>query len=163
MGPRPFGRGRRAASRRANARRRALQWGRDLSVAEGRISGNPQVRIPGFNGAATFRSRKVITEGTVERIAGVLQWGRDLSVAEGVKYAFSASLEGTLQWGRDLSVAEGFFQRAISASTTRLQWGRDLSVAEGLSCGGGACRPLTFNGAATFRSRKGLPAIARRG
>ena len=58
MGPRPFGRGRcdKAFERGYNW---GLQWGRDLSVAEGFVDGIKDAEIP------------------------QLQWGRDLSVAEG--------------------------------------------------------------------------------
>ena len=132
MGPRPFGRGRIAISPRAGpaadsfngaatfrSRKasyaaevqkeiRALQWGRDLSVAEGmRILATGRPPIPAsmgprpfgrgrpacpacrrlvarFNGAATFRSRKVYWPDTMFSVARLLQWGRDLSVAEGV-------------------------------------------------------------------------------
>ena len=82
MGPRPFGRGRGyAGARRTGVR--SLQWGRDLSVAEG-LAGN----------------RKTRTKAR-------LQWGRDLSVAEGLRAADIAEGYKALQWGRDLSVAEG--------------------------------------------------------
>ena len=60
-----------------------------------------------------------------------------------------------LQWGRDLSVAEGRFIFAPAARRLLLQWGRDLSVAEGLWGVRTAARLICFNGAATFRSRKG--------
>ena len=61
-----------------------------------------------------------------------------------------------LQWGRNLSVAEGRAPCTAPRYSSALQWGRNLSVAEGLGRGAGrrvgmAC----FNGAATFRLRKG--------
>ena len=179
MGPRPFGRGRPGAGcgRRPGA---GLQWGRDLSVAEG--------------GPERARHRSI----------NQLQWGRDLSVAEGGARPLMKLPTFQLQWGRDLSVAEGGSRgprdtrgrnrasmgprpfgrgRRLTAISRRLpgsrfngaatfrsrkdlgggdpghdglglQWGRDLSVAEGAqNC------PLyrlssCFNGAATFRSRK---------
>ena len=69
-------------------------------------------------------------------ITGLLQWGRDLSVAEGVGAVQDLGIEVLLQWGRDLSVAEG-----PAFMTRRRLIGR------------------RFNGAATFRSRKGGPAL----
>ena len=108
-----------------------------------------------------------------------LQWGRDLSVAEGRRFSRAGYRRHQLQWGRDLSVAEGppacraTTAGAISfngAATFRsrkgrrgrhgvgrvepLQWGRDLSVAEGALPPGMPAAALSFNGAATFRSRK---------
>ena len=63
---------------------KGLQWGRDLSVAEGWRDGQGRgAGGVGFNGAATFRSRKA--QAGDAWVAGdmALQWGRDLSVAEG--------------------------------------------------------------------------------
>ena len=61
-----------------------------------------------------------------------------------------------LQWGRDLSVAEGSYVHIPPAEIMELQWGRDLSVAEGSGAGpAGRAGRQGFNGAATFRSRKG--------
>ena len=156
MGPRPFGRGRQgqeAAERRQGRRfngaatfrsRKALsmsvrpakivllQWGRDLSVAEGGCTGRVRgARRPRFNGAATFRSRKA-------------------------RRPFPCSLHNSpLQWGRDLSVAEGTNPIPRGHTFSTLQWGRDLSVAEGTSRGCPDRQSESFNGAATFRSRKG--------
>ena len=62
----------------------ALQWGRNLSVAEG--------------GKAPI--------GIIDCVE--LQWGRNLSVAEGCgRMVESARRLEALQWGRNLSVAEG--------------------------------------------------------
>ena len=84
-----------------------------------------------------------------------LQWGRDLSVAEGTWHGiWRTSYIMTLQWGRDLSVAEGSGTTAIAADQLGLQWGRDLSVAEGAGAPAGGGAGASFNGAATFRSRK---------
>ena len=84
-----------------------LQWGRDLSAAEGRAAarnhrphaasmgprpfgrGRPAnftVRKPcatRFNGAATFRPRKEAKALAETLYDLALQWGRDLSAAEG--------------------------------------------------------------------------------
>ena len=66
---------------------RMLQWGRNLSVAEGAL---PLVRPPApptrFNGAATFRLRKAMLDCAREAFDDMLQWGRNLSVAEGFKH-----------------------------------------------------------------------------
>ena len=82
MGPQPFGCGRIRALYPpvGNA---CLQWGRNLSVAEGYC-----LRCIG----------KMIKD---------LQWGRNLSVAEGSDAIASALRTNDLQWGRNLSVAEG--------------------------------------------------------
>ena len=39
--------------------------------------------VESFNGAATFRSRKVLSGRRLATSSDLLQWGRDLSVAEG--------------------------------------------------------------------------------
>ena len=132
MGPRPFGRGR-SIRRSGGGRGRGLQWGRDLSVAEG-----------GAGNAA-------------RGYLAVLQWGRDLSVAEGRMARYIPRHTGRLQWGRDLSVAEGRRRPPEPAAKNPLQWGRDLSVAEGPHCSARRGRQHGFNGAATFRSRKVIP------
>ena len=59
MGPRPFGRGRYTPPWPVHAVTVRLQWGRDLSAAEGGTTWRPRgSRAHGFNGAATFRPRK---------------------------------------------------------------------------------------------------------
>ena len=157
-----------------------LQWGRDLSVAEGAGAAiMPGAQAGSFNGAATFRSRKghrpgngpgagaglqwgrdlSVAEGLdvdADNVAAfVLQWGRDLSVAEGGEILRTRSKPTSLQWGRDLSVAEGGRQHHADIQFTQLQWGRDLSVAEGaIAMYDAGVDPRRFNGAATFRSRK---------
>ena len=59
-----------------------LQWGRNLSVAEGVQSGRMRFGFIGFNGAATFRLRKDAAK-YLRDLVEELQWGRNLSVAEG--------------------------------------------------------------------------------
>ena len=160
-----------------------LQWGRDLSVAEGRT-----------------------VSSTSSRQRHGLQWGRDLSVAEG-RYRFARSLHGSAAsmgprpFGRGRlapSLTEWKSQKSFNGAATfrsrkepglattgmlpgcfngaatfrsrkgnglparkarhlPLQWGRDLSVAEGRGWSAwSAPLVVSFNGAATFRSRKGL-------
>ena len=134
MGPRPFGRGR-ATARSASILALALQWGRDLSVAEGIL---------------VYADR---------HDARSLQWGRDLSVAEGEIKSPPASEIVKLQWGRDLSVAEGGARKGRVA-----QLGRSFNGAATFRSRKAYSRPKClvcsgrFNGAATFRSRKGSSA-----
>ena len=61
-----------------------LQWGRNLTVAEG------------------VRDRLGARHG-----ARMLQWGRNLTVAEGATPAAASGTPIALQWGRNLTVAEG--------------------------------------------------------
>ncbi len=85
-----------------------LQWGRNLTVAEGTRS--PQ----GRNGPLQ------------------LQWGRNLTVAEGAEYPHRRRRQKTqLQWGRNLTVAEGVMYGFSGVANRSLQWGRNLTVAEG--------------------------------
>ena len=88
-----------------------LQWGRDFSVAEGKVSSFGRL------------------------LTSELQWGRDFSVAEGAEARAVESLQITLQWGRDFSVAEGCLSNPPRPSGIRLQWGRNLTVAEGRTSG----------------------------
>ena len=109
--------------------RSALQWGRNLTVAE---SPNPNSHTP---------------------ICERLQWGRNLTVAESTAYRFTRTVRPALQWGRNLTVAERVpaarlprTRRAsmgpqldscgkpnlaeVEKRTGLLQWGRNLTVAE---------------------------------
>ena len=155
MGPQPFGCGRKNICI-CQVIFRGLQWGRNLSVAEGETP--PQ------------------TAGSRRR----LQWGRNLSVAEGATRSSRAASGLPLQWGRNLSVAEGLLeqrlmrgQRDVASmgpqpfgcgrawesdggriSIETLQWGRNLSVAEGPIPEKERADRKCFNGAATFRLRK---------
>ena len=180
MGPRPFGRGR-VAERPRRSAASVLQWGRDLSVAEGRRAQRRRDRVGRFNGAATFRSRKECKAAfsyaglnasmgprpfgrgreSIESVRAsnmMLQWGRDLSVAEGFLFFNFFNLKYMLQWGRDLSVAEGrrrrgmvFCARPASMGPRPFGRGRWVRAARRRKHKG------RFNGAATFRSRKGPP------
>ena len=58
MGPQPFGCGRLGIGRRGPRRGDQLQWGRNLSVAEGQCAPLNTAIAHRFNGAATFRLRK---------------------------------------------------------------------------------------------------------
>ena len=60
-----------------------LQWGRNLTVADGYCR-----KV----GLAPF---------------GQLQWGRNLTVADGGSMRAAAAASGPLQWGRNLTVADG--------------------------------------------------------
>ena len=107
MGPRPFGRGRPWAARHAWFEPAMLQWGRDLSAAEGCRGAPPRALRSSFNGAATFRPRKAYFNAYGALHLELLQWGRDLSAAEGLRPARGSARFQWLQWGRDLSAAEG--------------------------------------------------------
>ena len=158
MGPRPFGRGRRRQGR-AVRRRCRLQWGRDLSVAEGTSRATAAAITVCFNGAATFRSRKVRAKHGGALPPCRLQWGRDLSVAEGrwPAYATPSQLP-RFNGAATFRSRKGPGTTPSSTLVPLLQWGRDLSVAEG-SAGKrpSSGRRCGFNGAATFRSRKVRP------
>ena len=107
----------------------ALQWGRDLSVAECMTVGHLQIvarnasmgprpfgrgmdaldlglaTIPGFNGAATFRSRNAAA--APERRPGPVASMGPRPFGRGMKNQLIGSItKPMLQWGRDLSVAE---------------------------------------------------------
>ena len=130
MGPRPFGRGR-ISIWNAHGPSNELQWGRDLSAAEG-ARGQEHARV--VRGASM----------------GPRPFGRG---REKKREAF-LQIFGMLQWGRDLSAAEGSNSRIIDINDKELQWGRDLSAAEGMTPAVTVGTMGSFNGAATFRPRK---------
>ena len=184
MGPQPFGCGRRPPTPSRRQPRPELQWGRNLSVAEGSAS-------------AAFASS-----------SPSLQWGRNLSVAEGQRrrdrrrQRFASMGPQPFGCGRQGPRAEhGRVDRAsmgpqpfgcgrgnidhAGAQAAVLQWGRNLSVAEGeaeakaqalaagasmgpqpFGCGRrpgreqGGAGASGFNGAATFRLRKAHARLA---
>ena len=108
-----------------------LQWGRNLSVAEG------------------SRSLK----STV--ISSLLQWGRNLSVAEGGSKHSTSGPPPTASMGPQPFGCGRPSCEKVLANRLRLQWGRNLSVAEGrVSLLTGRLDLTSFNGAATFRLRK---------
>ena len=107
-----------------------------------------------------------------------LQWGRDLSVAEcgplfRLPYAAGFASMGPRPFGRGMqppgippqrawhpaSMGPRPFGRGMHgtnpelAGRQMLQWGRDLSVAEWAHDAQNRASPISFNGAATFRSR----------
>src|SRR5579885_2508005 len=132
MGPRPIGRGNLAFFTQAYGEDTEASMG-PRPIGRGNARGHVADSCSGsrgFNGAATYRSRKCAeqphtviaiqlasmgprpigrgnTMGEVPiLLAGPLQWGRDRSVAEILEEAFRITREVELQWGRDRSVAE---------------------------------------------------------
>ena len=108
MGPRPFGRGR-IVTLPSRLISLTLQWGRDLSVAEGgRTAVGPHVHGRRFNGAATFRSRKDGRANPARfRCRHGFNGAATFRSRKGGGRACQRNRRGRLQWGRDLSVAEG--------------------------------------------------------
>ena len=157
-----------------------LQWGRDLSVAEGRRYRQGRRIVHSFNGAATFRSRKEkpwtppagrttsgfngaatfrSRKGYSTRRSPPPQQGFNGAATfrsrKGRAPRWGASGMALLQWGRDLSVAEGAtlisdLRRVLKASMGPRPFGRGRSAAAPTV----VWMSRGFNGAATFRSRK---------
>ena len=154
MGPRPFGRGR-LCPRCGKPWLGLLQWGRDLSAAEGALAGHavggakpasmgprpfgrgrrssvrrPSRTSPSFNGAATFRPRKGLAHSRPNsrrpRFNGAATFRPRKAAGRPARRAMPQ-----LQWGRDLSAAEGRVAPMRQVYAVQLQWGRDLSAAEG--------------------------------
>ena len=134
---------------------RPLQWGRNLTVAEGPARPRPDIRS-----RLASMGPQLDSCGRRYRIRyapqlRTLQWGRNLTVAEGIRGEFWRQYLSVLQWGRNLTVAEGlpkarpYLQLGIASMGPqldscgrcgadlsdvhggRLQWGRNLTVAEG--------------------------------
>ena len=132
MGPRPFGRGRLPLNPRKPCLLPPLQWGRDLSVAEG-----------------GYLSPHAIAHWS-------LQWGRDLSVAEGVQILVRVRLglprfNGAATFRSRKVRSHAKAGRCAMASMGPRPFGRGRSISRNSANG----RLKRFNGAATFRSRKG--------
>ena len=107
MGPQPFGcgRGMRGVGITNNC---MLQWGRNLSVAEGSASGLASVRRrSGFNGAATFRLRKDYVAARFALLLRRFNGAATFRLRKALVRAVLAARLSGLQWGRNLSVAEG--------------------------------------------------------
>ena len=143
-------------NRRTPGKRARLQWGRDLSVAEGgMLSGRPSVP-PGFNGAATFRSRKVRTNGgrQAHDIAsmGPRPFGRGRCPALRHRRRRAPASMGPRPFGRGRAIVCIENSMASMASMGPRPFGRGReSIARKRDSG-----LIRFNGAATFRSRKVL-------
>ena len=131
MGPRPFGRGRGGAVPAPDGAS-VLQWGRDLSAAEGRRRRRRRRRVASasmgprpfgrgrlaptggrawkcvcFNGAATFRPRKAIVEFYPMSLFASFNGAATFRPRKvGITKTIEQMTKG-LQWGRDLSAAEG--------------------------------------------------------
>ena len=103
-----------------------LQWGRNLTVAEGMIWGEE-----------TSKMR-------------MLQWGRNLTVAEGMFQRMRYLQAELLQWGRNLTVAEGNAAGPGSARAGIASMGPQLDSCGRRSSTSRSTMPYTsFNGAAT--------------
>ena len=89
------------------ARRELLQWGRDLSVAEGAGWPSASTTASSFNGAATFRSRKAICRSISEHHFPCFNGAATFRSRKVRASRRPGRRPRSLQWGRDLSVAEG--------------------------------------------------------
>ena len=159
MGPQPSSRGNSApATAIPQAQASRLQWGRNLPVAEMEAVMLLVVYSFCFNGAATFQSRKFSTSHSVSSrcFNGAATFQSRKSRPPPPLHPVAVTL---LQWGRNLPVAE--MQATPSAS-----WCDARSVASmgpqpssrGNIDGGefeyAVATDYSFNGAATFQSRK---------
>ena len=134
MGPRLGSRGKRDVDQLGSQTKSRLQWGRDLEVAERRKACLYAARIDGFNGAATWKSRK-----------------GSYTDAFGTKLS---SFNGAATWkSRKVGDPLGMAEPSLA-----LQWGRDLEVAESSRLRNQRGYRCCFNGAATWKSRKGRQA-----
>ena len=85
-----------------------LQWGRNLTVAEGKRSrGRPAGPKPASMGPQLDSCGRSLRQSRMNRSPSPLQWGRNLTVAEGVGVRQDVEKGKQLQWGRNLTVAEG--------------------------------------------------------
>ena len=85
-----------------------LQWGRNLTVADG---------------TSAVRDRHRRRHASMGPQLDSCGWRRRMAAAE---------LRALLQWGRNLTVADGAAPAAATDGQYLLQWGRNLTVADGL-------------------------------
>ena len=124
----------------AKSAKAALQWGRNLTVAEGLQAERKRTHALASMGPQldSCGRRNPMTDADLDHR---LQWGRNLTVAEGANMAVSIAPWVKLQWGRNLTVAEGRVTDDLGIYREMLQWGRNLTVAEGSSRRCCPCRP----------------------
>ena len=108
-----------------------LQWGRNLTVAEGSIGAlrPPALRRTSMGPQLDSCGRsRYLVQG---RRSPQTSMGPQLdSCGRSLTAACVAALAG-LQWGRNLTVAEGSICSDCGEAANVLQWGRNLTVAEG--------------------------------
>ena len=153
MGPQPFGCGRTYLSSR-NPVIMSLQWGRNLSVAEGAGTPPPPPAPKTFNGAATFRLRKAHGCAACYRQEypsmgpqpfGCGRWRAQAVRADGLAPSMGPQPFGC---GRDVECVCQRDLKAPSMGPQPFGCGRPRAADRPAALG-------TFNGAATFRLRKG--------
>ena len=128
-----------------------LQWGRDLTDADGCCLGRGAAcQLASMGPRPNGRGWPRGARGRLKQGAW-LQWGRDLTDADGHGDVVGRNrTPGVLQWGRDLTDADG--RAAPTFTSTRwpsFQWGRDLTDADGLNASQSGSAARGFNGAAT--------------
>ena len=109
-----------------------LQWGRNLTVAEGFQGGRPVIpRSDASMGPQLDSCGRGAALGGRHGLF-VASMGPQLDSCGRSLKAAADELNAGLQWGRNLTVAEGSPQpRAPALPRHWLQWGRNLTVAEG--------------------------------
>ncbi len=108
----------------------------------------------GFNGAATYWSRKVDAATYSQAFTPSLQWSRDLLVAESYPPALKRLAIHRFNGAATYWSRKGGDDETPEDYTERLQWSRDLLVAESDGHKPLDGRSTRFNGAATYWSRK---------
>ena len=130
MEPRPFSRGDSSIHALVMSARKASMEPRPFSRGDNEGSPYENIRLPGFNGAATFQSRRLAVETSGSSVYNPASMEpRPFSRGDMGAAAWATRLF-RLQWSRDLSVAETAVAGGDPTLALRLQWSRDLSVAE---------------------------------
>ena len=154
MGPQPFGCGRLKKQIQKERDIAMLQWGRNLSVAEGDNPAPSQCRhCPASMGPQPFGCGRGDIAIDRRGMIWELQWGRNLSVAEGAM-GESGAAAAVASMGPQPFGCGRLRTRLPLTLCLKLQWGRNLSVAEGEFEQIVLELRYRFNGAATFRLRK---------
>ncbi len=123
------------AERRPRGRRRCsnhmwLQWGRNILVAESTAANSrPPISRP-----LQWGRNILVAESqpcpNLHLALWRLQWGRNILVAESETGETFFNLAAELQWGRNILVAESSMELYPRSISSRLQWGRNILVAE---------------------------------
>ena len=157
MGPQHESCGKRALSSGPGPRAAALQWGRNMRVAESALvparttcrrclQWGRNMRVAESMAAATSILAGIRPSmGPQHESCGksawnwrrarppYLQWGRNMRVAESGALGTAVYRTVGLQWGRNMRVAESLRRPSACSRWRNLQWGRNMRVAESRS------------------------------
>ena len=131
-----------------------LQWGRNLSVAEGNRPPCKARRPCCFNGAATFRLRKARPAGPGRPPGNASMGPQPFGCGRGGRAAWTGPSATCFNGAATFRLRKDGFRVITRASLRRASMGPQPFGCGRCPTGGNTAIGLRFNGAATFRLRK---------